>query len=276
MKIVMTLLVRDEEDILESHLRFHLSRGVDFILVTDNLSEDSTPNILERFAREGRVRVIREADDTYSQAVWVTRMARMAHEEHGADWVINSDADEFWWPKQGDIRHTLSSIPTQSGLLEVPRVNFLPRPEDGRRFYERMILRDVVSQNTCAEPLPPKVCHRGCPDVVVAQGNHEAEGTGLDAFEKRQPLIILHFPMRSYPQFERKIRLGGRAYMNNTELPEGIGKTWRELYQTYLAGELPTFYADQLPGQDAIEQGIQTGRWIRDQRLHRFFQGQPQ
>jgi hypothetical protein len=35
MKIVMTLLARDEEDILETHLRYHFSRGVDPILVGD-------------------------------------------------------------------------------------------------------------------------------------------------------------------------------------------------------------------------------------------------
>lgn len=276
MKLVMTLLVRDEEDILESHLRFHLSQGVDFILVTDNLSVDSTPDLLERFVQEGRVRVIREPDDTYSQAIWVTRMARMAYEEYGADWVINSDADEFWWPKRGDLRSTLSTIPDHCGVLGVPRVNFQPRPEDERKFYERMTLRDVVSQNTCAEPLPPKVCHRGCPDVEVAQGNHSVQGTGLETSVPREPLIILHFPMRTYAQFERKIELGGRAYLNNTQLPEGIGKTWRQLYERYLAGDLPAFYAEQLPDEQAVEEGVRSGRWIRDRRLQHFFQGQLQ
>ena len=42
MKLVMTLLVRDEEDILDANLRFHLDRGVDLVLVTDNGSVDGT------------------------------------------------------------------------------------------------------------------------------------------------------------------------------------------------------------------------------------------
>ena len=57
--------------------------------------------ILDEYARDGRVVVLREEGDVLRQADWVTRMARLAATEHGADWVIPSDADEFWWPRGG-------------------------------------------------------------------------------------------------------------------------------------------------------------------------------
>ena len=41
MKLVMTLLVRDEEDIVRENLDFHLAQGVDEVIVTDNGSEDA-------------------------------------------------------------------------------------------------------------------------------------------------------------------------------------------------------------------------------------------
>ena len=276
MRIVMTLLVRDEEDILDAHLRFHLAQGVDFVIATDNLSTDSTPSILQRYEKAGKVRVIQETDDTYSQAIWVTRMARMAYEEHGADWVIHSDVDEFWWPKRGDLGSTLAAIPNGSGVLRASRVNFLPRRDEDGEFFERMTFRDVISHNSLGDPLPPKICHRGCADADVAQGNHAVRGTGLGEIEPREPLVILHFPLRTYAQFERKISLGGRAYLNNDQLPEAIGKTWRQLYQTYLAGDLSGFYESQTPDESAIEEGIRAGRWIRDRRLQRFFEHEQQ
>ena len=62
----MTLLVRDEQDIIEANLEYHLARGVDFFVVTDNLSTDETPAILARYARQGVLRVITETDDDHS------------------------------------------------------------------------------------------------------------------------------------------------------------------------------------------------------------------
>jgi hypothetical protein len=99
----MTLLTRDESDIVEQHLAFHFAAGVDHVIVTDHVSTDGTRDVLERHAREGHVTVLREPEGPFRQREWVTRMARLAVAEHGADWVVNSDVDEFWWPRGGTL-----------------------------------------------------------------------------------------------------------------------------------------------------------------------------
>ena len=56
MKLVMTLLVRDEEDIVADNLDFHLAQGVDEVIVTDNGSSDATLEILRDYEARGVVR----------------------------------------------------------------------------------------------------------------------------------------------------------------------------------------------------------------------------
>jgi hypothetical protein len=95
MKLVLTVLARDEVDVIDAQLGFHLNAGVDYVIATDNNSQDGTTEILEEYEREGVVHLIREPAEGLRQGEWVTRMARLAAVEFGADWVINSDADEF-------------------------------------------------------------------------------------------------------------------------------------------------------------------------------------
>ena len=88
-RVVMTLLVRNEEDVIAENILFHHAQGVSSFLVIDNLSTDATPEILRRLARFVPIIYIKQTADTYDQAKWVTSMARSACLDHGADWVIN-------------------------------------------------------------------------------------------------------------------------------------------------------------------------------------------
>ena len=96
-----------------------------------------------------------------------------------------------------------------------------------------MTLRERESLNPLGKPLPPKVAHRAHPEITVAQGNHQVEGPELGERLDDGSIEILHFPMRSYAQFENKIVKGGRAYARNRELPQRTGRTWRRLYETW-------------------------------------------
>src|SRR5919197_2584971 len=190
-------------------------------------------------------------------------MARHAATEHGADWVINNDADEFWWPRSGTLRSRFEALEPGVGALVAYRTNFVPRTEDGTPFWERMTLRQRESLNPLGKPMPPKVAHRAHPEVTVAQGNHKVEGVDLGERLDDGSIEILHFPMRTYAQFENKIVKGGRAYARNRELPERTGQTWRRLYETWEQGGLRDHYEDQMVAGDAGEDLIGDTR-LRD------------
>ncbi|WP_186587210.1 glycosyltransferase [Synechococcus sp. A15-28] len=268
---MLTLLCRDEADILESMLRFHLAQGVDRIIATDNGSVDGSLEILKRFERRGQLTLLQEPEHTHDQAVWVTRMARMAA-AMGADWVINSDADEFWWPEQGSLKSSLTQVPESIKGVLVERTNFLPPVRniaDKTPFYQRQTLRERVSRNSLGKPLPPKLIHRAHAGIEISDGNHGAgvDGTPISAIENAG-IEILHVPIRSYAQLERKIRQGTEALQRNKRVSAGIGDSWRKIYANHLSqGTLPAYYDSLRPKPAALAAQLVRGELIDDRRL---------
>ena len=64
----MTLLVKNEEELLEQNLIFHKQMGVDGFIVTDNNSTDHTPDILRKYKELGWIKeIIQEPATDYRQ-----------------------------------------------------------------------------------------------------------------------------------------------------------------------------------------------------------------
>ena len=180
---MMTILARNEVDIIDAQIAYHLNAGVDFVIATDNLSDDGTAEILEGYERAGYLHLLREDGDDMRQAEWVTRMARLAATEFGADWVINSDADEFWWPRSGSLKHVLELVPERFGVVRGCWRHFVPRPDGDRPFAERMIVRlstpALPGDKRTVHHAHQKVAHRGDPRVTVHAGNHDVTSERL-------------------------------------------------------------------------------------------------
>ncbi len=267
MRLVMTLLVRDEEDIVAANLAHHFDHGVDFVVATDNRSIDGTVAVLEAEERAGRLQLIHEPDDTYAQHRWVTRMARLAATDHGADWVINADADELWWPVEGDLRSTLDAVPDEIGVVVAQRYNLLARPDGDPMTVRQTSPRPHPGMGD--GPLPPKAAHRADPEVIVLQGNHEVTGPHLGDGPPLDDgrIEILHAPVRSYAQFANKIVKGGAAYARNDELPTEVGHQWRRLHQLHEEGRFDDEWAGLVLDADAVAAGLADGSLVEDDRF---------
>jgi len=269
MKLVMTLLVRDEADVVDAQLAYHLNAGVDFVVATDNRSQDGTTEILEAYAREGCLHLIREPGDDMRAGEWITRMARLAASEFGADWVINSDADEFYWPRGVDLKEALAAIPSRYGIVRSFVRAFPPRPDDGAFFAERMNVR-VTPEAPINDPgsmFRPgsKLVHRGDPNVVVGHGSHTVAGTSFVPLRGWYPLELLHLPMRSAAQVERKFVTAWSAIDRNPQRqpPHYITKA----YEARAEGRLPEFLESLTVGDDALARGLADGSLVIDNRL---------
>ena len=261
-KLVLTLLCRDSEDVVDAHLAFHLNAGVDFVIATDHRSADGTTAVLERYAREGHLHLIREESEEFRQSEWVTRMARLAATDFGADWIVNSDADEFWWPRGKGLKEVLTAIPVRYGVVNGLWRTFPPRPDDGRFFAERMVYRlaPTAPVNDPTTPWRPntKVIHRADPRITVGVGNHTVRGTSLQPLRGWFPFEILHFPWRSYEQSDSKASAyGGRGFDHGTRLASDARD----------AGHLREHFESLVVDDEALERGLESGYVVEDTRV---------
>ena len=289
MKLVMVMKVRDEIDIVERTLAYHLARGADQWIVTDNGSTDGTLEVLKRYESAGLLRLIEEPGEDFRTEAhgWVTRMARLAASEMGADWVAHVDADEFWWPAQGSLKEALAAIPGDYGVVLAPRPEFPPRPGEGE-WWERMTIRERRSR------LRAKIAHRADPEVVLHRGAHDVDIEGADGGSKHAgravmravkedadvaddgrlvwapefPARVMHFPLRSLDQYKRRVE---------TTLFHGgfTDRAHDELRAAYDEGRLPELYESLVLDDAEAHLGIAEGRLVEDTRLRDFLNACP-
>jgi hypothetical protein len=267
MTLVMTLLARDEIDIVDAWLAFHLNAGADLVIATDNRSEDGTTEVLEDYARSGHVRVIRESGEDLRQDEWVTRMARMAAAEHGADWVINSDADEFWWPRGASLSTVLAAVPPRYGTVGAFLRVFCPRPGDGD-FAERMTVRfsALAPINDPASLYKPirKIIHRGHPEIRVTRGNHALVNSPFAPLRGWFPIECFHFPLRSAAQCAHKAELQGAAFEQH--IARAPTAYHADMYAALRDGRIGDYYDALVVSDEELERGVADGRLVVDTR----------
>jgi Glycosyl transferase family 2 len=260
----MTTMVRDEADIIDQQIAFHLAAGVDFVVATDHQSVDGTTEVLERYARQGVLHLLRGTGATKRQSERFTRMARMAAVEFGADWIINSDADEFWWPWGGDLKDVLAEVPERFGIVHTFVRPFLARPGDGP-FAERMTVRltPAAPINSPSGPFRPNVrlLHRAADDVIVGNGNASIRASALRPLRGWSPVEVLHFPIRSFGQFERKFL---RHYQTSDRLRRGDHV---RTYEAAQAGGLHDLYNEICVDDGRLRRGLDEGSLAIDYRM---------
>jgi Glycosyl transferase family 2 len=259
LKIVLTLLAWNEADVVDAHVAFHLNAGVDFILAIDNGSDDGTTEILESYARQRHLDLVRDGGDL-RQSEWVTALARRAATEFGADWVINSDADEFWWPRTGSLKDVLAAVPERFGSVRGMWRHFAPRPYGDEFFAERMTVRVCNPGAEESSPYSPryKTAHRGYQDVTVLHGNHTVLAEGLRPLEGWYPIDVLHFPIRSLEQCTSK-------YLRWQALAPSRFRT--AAYDAHREGQMRDFYESYVVDDEGLGRGLAEGTLAVDTRL---------
>lgn len=272
MILAVTAMVRDEVDVIDAWVLHHLDQGVDVLLVTDNGSTDGTTDVLQRHADAGRLHLFHDPVHRKQQGTVVTQMARRAATKHGADWVINADADEFLVPVDRSTRlvDAFEMIDVAIQSFTVPVVNLVgPLALDGAGF-DRLIWRDertpaeLRRAGLLAHPTPNAV-HVASADVVVAQGNHIVSLESLGTPPSEAALEVLHLPWRSWRQIRHKVDITGAGYEASPDLvpsPNHHGmRDYRRLHEGVL---LPYAAARHVTDEQADEGSFRRDTWLRD------------
>lgn len=244
--LVLTLLVKNEEDIILDNILFHYSRGVDHVIVTDNGSTDRTVTILKKLQKDGFVHLIEE--EIYNQDKLVNKMGAIAKEKYSATILIHADADEFWNPtNNSNLKKTFFN--TGKPAVLVDRKDVLPTPDCKSKEFPQeslnIVTKHLISENVPKDSqttslflfrLPPKVMFSVKQSLqTVGIGNHNlADGQDADVTGE---IVIFHFPFKSTQRFTEKVMIAGEAMKKVKTTPETWWH-WKRWYKEYRAGTL--------------------------------------
>lgn len=270
-RLIMTLLVKNEEEKLEQNLLFHHAMGVDGFILTDNNSTDGTMDIVRRYQEKGWILdVIEEHSTGYEQKRWVDRMVMLAIDRHRADWVINADADELWYAPSGSLK-------TELGLCKkrVMRCRaYCMYPQEGLPFWEwnqRVTsvaepARYDLSPYSIFQPQRGKVAHRSQGYLHIAMGNHKV--AMLPRTVAQGDIVIYHYSVGDRQTFMQKMIQGGRELEKHSGRHGGAH--WRYFYKLYQEGRLGEEY-DRVVGRNNFDRLVADGHIIADNTIRDFF-----
>lgn len=220
-RLVMTILCRNEVDIIESNIRTHAQLGVDAFVVMDNGSTDGTREILTQLENEFQLHIIDQPSQTYQQAKWMKQLAIYARDRLQANWVISNDADEFWIPQ--DSNKTLKDyLNHKDSVVTIKRHNMVLTEEAIKPGYHFSQARYFVKYPICYDkqaqihdsnismlfvPISPKVIVNPNGFIKISGGNHRAKHIAKPFTARVESGIkVYHYPIRSWKQFEANIK----------------------------------------------------------------------
>lgn len=250
-RLAMTLLVRNEIDIIEDNIRFHAAQGVDCFAVMDNGSSDGTRECLERLKAEFDLHVIDQPEQNYQQALWMTQLAEYARTSLRADLVISNDADEFWLAEEGTSLK--DHLRADDSVVTLKRRNMVLTEDALQSGYHynqaQYAVKNPILYNSDTQindtavsmllvKISPKTIINPNGLIKLKGGNHRAKhGWRWMNARETDGIVVYHYPIRSYEQFEANIVNRQRLLRDTNARMGDHYRRWVKLYEQGLLKE---------------------------------------
>ncbi len=251
-KLALTLVCKNEESIIEENIKFHKAMGVDNIIVLNHNSTDNTLKILERLKEEGFVdEIITKTCPQHEHNIWVQEMVTLAREKYKAAWVINADADEFYFSKSLNLKKSIQAA-NDANVIKCYLTDLYPDDRDDflscpyfitRLFYKHELgmlnfenADNIVKEFTYTKT--PKVINKTEGIKKMYAGNHAIDMENQKEIETSD-ITLYHFNIRNYKQFETRIKRWLEAI---NYMPGMMGIHMKQQIEIYKAGKLKEHY----------------------------------
>ncbi len=273
--------------LIETFLRHYRALGVDLVLVMDFDSTDGTDELLRSSEWAGLVRTVPFPGLAGLDSS--NLMLDLARDWFGPDTVcLFCDPDELLFlAPESDVLSLLG----EADVVVLPRYNMTglrsvaaAEPDslsalqglnlrvDGR--CERVPMEDMHKERLVPPwiytAIPGKVLVRAGGVLSIGDGDHVAVvAPGGHVGTPAPDAYLLHFPMRSYAEFEHKVAMYAQDFAANPQLEIGYGWQAKRWIKVAAAGRLHEEYLEQFVSDDQLAALIEDGTLVRDESVIR-------
>jgi hypothetical protein len=243
MQIVTLSVMKNEADIIEIFIRYHL-QWVSRMVIVDHGSTDSSARTVQQLIDKGLPLELYFSNEIgHNQNTILNSCAQQVLKQSRPDWIIPLDIDEFIVAAQP--LHLVLAAASKDSPLELLWKTYIPSTHDDpseKNVLKRIQHRAVREVGHFAKiAIPEGLLSKG---LRIGMGNHGlTDSRGLPAIKNGpcQELALAHFPVRSPEQFMGKVLAGWLATAAKAEKAKNEAFHWKRNFDAFISKGMPSY-----------------------------------